>query len=244
MQNNILDNLPLFKCRASKAGDLMTASRNGKGMGETAKTYLKEWVIQQISGRQKEIPSKYLEKGKDVEHLVLERASRYFGCEFVKNDIQLENEFFTGEFDAKNEIIVIDAKAPYDEYTFPYFIKEVPKGYYNQLQIYMDLTGLKKAALFYGLENGTEEEIDKKSWKIAKSLGKDEPDIEDWEEAKRLLSFDHIPEFLRQKTFVFDRDDKLIDDMKEKVIESREVIKTELLPQLKRFEIDFLSKKI
>jgi hypothetical protein len=42
-----------FKVRASKAGILLTNGRDRKSMGETAKSYLKEWVISEFSGKQK-----------------------------------------------------------------------------------------------------------------------------------------------------------------------------------------------
>ena len=57
-----------FKCRASKKGLLLKNDRSGKAMGETAKSYIKEWYVSELTGKQKEIKSKYSKK--DMENLV------------------------------------------------------------------------------------------------------------------------------------------------------------------------------
>jgi hypothetical protein len=219
-----------FKLRASKAGDLMTNGR-GKdlGMGETAKNYLKEWVVEQLTGKKKQIQSKYLDKGIAVEDKSLDRASKHFDFELKKNDVQLSNDFFTGEFDSKTNDTVIDVKSSWDAFTFPYFMTEPPKGYYLQLQVYMALTGLKKASLVYCLENATMEEIERLSWVKAKKQGFEEPEIIHWEEAEQELTFDDLPDNMRIKVFNFEYDEQIIKQMEERVIEARNYINNELL---------------
>lgn len=239
--------LPIFKCRASAIGLIMTNGR-GKdaGMGETAKTYLKEWVISQITGNQKDIESKYLSHGVYAETFALDMASDYFGCKFKKNNERLFNDFFEGEFDSKSDIIVIDAKCPWDEFTMPYFEPEPPKGYYGQLQIYMDLTGLDKAALFYALVNHSDDDIERLSQKLARKeadkLGMDAddeiyPTIEHWNEAKKRLTFDNLPNWMRKVVYEFNRDDEFIEAAKQRVLECREVIKNEIVPQLNKLKL-------
>lgn len=222
-----------FKCRASKIGTLLTNDRSGKLMGETAKTYCKEWLISEITGKEKDIKSKYLSRGNAMEESAIERVSKYYGCELVKNEIHLENDYFTGTFDAKNFERVIDTKVPFDAFTFPFFVAEPDKDYYAQLQIYMNLTGLKKASLCYCLENGSHEQIEKLSWQIAKELDKDEPDIEDWEEAEKQLSYEHLPDNLRIKVFEFEYDEDFILKAKQRVSDARKYIETELLTKIK-----------
>jgi hypothetical protein len=222
-----------FKCRASKGGVLLTNDRSGKAMGETAKSYCKEWTISELTGKEKDIKSKYLSRGNDMEVFAINRASNHYKCEFQKNEINLENEYFTGTYDAKNIERVIDTKVPFDAFTFPFFVTEPDKDYYAQLQIYMDLTGLKKASLCYCLENGSEEQIERLSWQIAKELGKDEPDIDEWDLAEKELSYDHLPDNLRIKVFEFEYDECFIEKAKQRVLDAREYIKTELLTQIK-----------
>ena len=222
-----------FKCRASAIGKILTNDRSGKAMGETAKSYAKEWLIAEITGKEKDIKSKYLSRGNDMEQNAIDRVAKYYNCELEKNEINLENECFTGTYDAKTEIRVIDTKVPFDAFTFPFFVTVIDTDYYGQLQIYMELTGLKKASLCYCLENGSPEQIERLSWQIAKELDKDEPDIDDWEEAEKRLSYDHLPDEMRIKVFEFEYDEAYIAKAKQRVIETREYIKNELLTQIK-----------
>lgn len=214
-----------FKLRASKGGVLLQTGKMGAG----TKTYVQEWLISELTGKTKRIDSKYLRSGVEREAASLIRASKYFGVELKKNTTQLENDFFTGEFDAKTDDMVIDVKSSWDAFTFPLFETEPDKGYVRQLQIYMDLTGLEKASLVYCLENGTEEMIENLSWKIAKEEGADEPTIEHWDKAEAELNYDHLPEHMRIKVFSFERDEVLIGNMKQAVLDCRKYIETELL---------------
>lgn len=214
-----------FKLRASKGGVLLQTGKMGAG----TKTYVEEWVISELTGLRKRIDSKYLISGVEREPASLLRASKYFGVELTKNEIQLENDFFTGEFDAKTEDTVIDVKSSWSPFTFPLFDKEPDKGYVRQLQIYMALTGLKKASLVYCLENGTLEMIESLSWKIAKEQGSEEPSIEHWDLAEKELNYDNLKDSHRIKVFSFDRDDDLIKNMEQAVLDCRKYIETELL---------------
>lgn len=215
-----------FKLRASKGSVLLQTGKMGAG----TKTYVQEWLISELTGKTKRIDSKYLSSGVERELASLGRASKYFGIDLEKNTIQLGNDFFTGEFDAKTDDMVIDVKSSWDAFTFPLFETEPDKGYVRQLQIYMDLTGLKKASLVYCLENGTEEMIESLSWKIAKKDGADEPDITHWEQAEKELNYDHLPEHMRIKVFSFERDEELIENMQQSVLDCRRYIENELLP--------------
>lgn len=221
-----------FKIRASAAGKLLTNGRAKDSMGETAKTYIKEWVISQITGKEKDIKSKYLSRGKDMECAAIERVSKYYCTELEKNETFLENEYFCGTYDAKNFERVIDTKVPFDCFTFPYFISEVDPDYYAQLQVYMDLTGLKKASVCYCLENGSNEQIERLSWQIAKDKLMDEPEIEEWDEAEKQLSYDHISDDLRIRVYEFEYDAELIEKLKSRVIEARSYIENELVNKI------------
>ncbi len=218
-----------FKCRASQLGLLMKNDRSGKAMGETVKSYVKEWYISQLTGKQKEIKSKYLERGNSLEEKAIERAGKHYGVEVIKNELFLENEYFTGTFDVRTIDIVIDTKVPFDCFTFPFFETELDPNYYAQMQIYMELTGLKKASVCYCLENGSDEQIERLSWQIAKSLGKDEPDIEDWVTAENQLNYDHLPDELRIKVFEVEYNIDFIENAKKRVLEAREYLQTILI---------------
>jgi len=201
-------------------------------LSETAKSYCKEWLISEITGKKKDIRSKYLARGKAMEEKAIERISKHYGLVLVKNEEPLENEYFTGTYDTNTPEIVIDAKVPFDCFTFPYFETEPDKNYYGQIQIYQELKELKKGSLCYCLENGSEEQINKLSWDLARDLGKDEPDIEDWDIAVEMLSYDNLPDSLRKKVFEFGYDEAYIKKAEKMVLASRKYIETELIPML------------
>lgn len=201
-------------------------------LSETAKSYCKEWLISEITGKKKDIRSKYLSRGKAMEGTAIKRISKHYVVELVKNEEPLQNEYFTGTYDTNTPEIVIDAKVPFDCFTFPFFETEPDKNYYGQLQVYQELTNLRKGSLYYCLENGSDEQIQKLSWDIARDLGKDEPDIEDYDLAVEELSYDHLPESLRKKVFEFGYDEAYIRKAEKMVLASRKYIETELIPLL------------
>lgn len=198
-------------------------------LSESTKSYVKEWYISQLTGKQKQIKSKYLERGDALEEKAIERAGEHYGVEVIKNELFLENEYFTGTFDVRTIDRVIDTKVPFDCFTFPFFETELDPNYYAQMQIYMELTGLKKASVCYCLENGSNEQIERLSWQIAKDLGKDEPDIDDWEQAEKQLNYDHLPDELRIKVFEIEYNIDFIENAKKRVLEAREYLQTILI---------------
>jgi hypothetical protein len=200
--------IPVFKCRCSQIGSIMTNDRSGKGMGETAKTYVKDWLRLQTYGHEKEIKSKYLVKGRLLEDEAIRFYIHATGCDFLlKNEERFENDFFTGEPDVIDEI-VYDFKNSWDAYSFPLFEKTPDKGYFAQLQGYMALTGLKKAKLVHVLLD-TPEEI---------TYG--EP---------RDYSF--VSNKFRIKEFEIDYDPVFIEQAQERVLQCREYLK-EILSNL------------
>lgn len=201
-------------------------------LSETAKSYCKEWLISEITGKKKDIRTKYFSRGKVMEDSTIQRAGKHYGLELVKNETELENEYFTGTYDTNTPEIDIDTKVPFNAFTFPFFETDPDPLYYGQLQGYMNLTGRRKAVLFYGLENGSDEQIQKLSWDIARDLGKDEPDIEDYDLAVEELSYDHLPESLRKKVFEFGYDETYIKRAEKMVLASRKYIENELIPML------------
>jgi hypothetical protein len=126
----------LFKARASASGKLMTAPRaKSETLSETTKTYVYEWLKESIYG---------------IRKLDLSFA--------IKNEKFFEDDYFTGTPDLIVDGVVYDTKCSWDCFTFPLFDNDIPtKDYYYQLQVYMHLTGCKKACLVYVLLNTPEE---------------------------------------------------------------------------------------
>ena len=212
-----------FKLRASAGGNMLTA-KGAMSKAETPKTFIKEWYITQITGKRKVINSKYLRRGIESENLAIERVDK----DLVKNEQFFENDYFTGTPDIITDDTIIDVKCSWDAFTFPFFMKEPPMMYEAQLQIYMELTGKRKAKLCYCLENGTMEKINQLAWQKAKDEGLDEPSIENWDEADKDLNYDHLPEKLRIKSFDIEYNSEMVESLKESVEFAREYIETEL----------------
>jgi len=193
-----------FKCRASALGKLMTSPRSkSETLSQTTKSYLEEWVKEQIYGVKKQINSKYLQKGLALEDQAIEFYSVAMDKDFmIKNLDHFEDDFFTGTPDCMHEGIVYDFKTSWDCFTFPLFDQEPDMGYYYQLQVYMHLTGLRKAKLVYTLQ--------------------DTPDYLTHEEP---VSYAHVDNSYRVKEFEIDYDPIVIETAKAKVLECREYVK-------------------
>ena len=195
-----------FLARASSAGKLMTAPRNkSEALSETTKSYIKEWLIEQIYGCRKEIKSKYIDKGNKLEDTAIDKAIEWLDLDFVmKNEDSFEDDFFTGTPDIITNDEILDTKCSWDAYSFPLFDKELPnKDYFYQMQVYMHLTGKKKARVVYVLLN-TPEELT-------------------WEEKH---DYSNMDKKYRIKDFVVEYDAEIIATLQEKVKESRKYIET------------------
>lgn len=145
-----------FKIRASASGKLITEPRSkSETLSETTKTYVKEWLTEKIYGIRKEIKSKYLDKGNALEDTAIDKAIQWLDLPFaIKNEKFFEDEFFCGTPDLIVNDVVYDIKCSWDAFSFPLFESEIPtKDYEHQLQVYMHLTGCKKAVLTYVLLN-------------------------------------------------------------------------------------------
>lgn len=198
--------LPNFKIRASASGKLMTDSRTKREtLSETTKTYLKEWATERIYGVRKEIKSKYLTKGLSLEDEAIDTAINWLDLPFViKNEKYFEDDYFCGSPDLILNDTVYDIKCSWDCFTFPLFDYEIKnKDYYSQLQVYMALTGCKKAVLTYVLLN-TPEQLTYETKYDYSNIDKDK----------------------RIKTFEIEYDEKHIEKLKERVIESRNYLNT------------------
>lgn len=197
--------LPIFKCRASAGGLLMTNPRNKTEiLSETTKNYLHDWIKEIIYGQKKQIDSKYISKGIEYEDMAIDKAIEWLDLPFtVKNKKKFEDDFFTGEPDLLLDDTVVDIKNSWDCWTFPLFENEIPtKGYYYQLQIYMHLTGLKKAKLVYVLLNTPETKYTTE------------------------IDYSNVDTKYRIKCYDFEYDSEAIEQIKKRVIESRDYILT------------------
>jgi hypothetical protein len=132
------------KFRCHQIGALMTNQQGKKDtkaleeISETAKKELIKIYVREVYGRDKEITSKYIEKGLAVEEDSITLISRVNGIFLKKNDQRFENDFITGEPDVVNPLY--DTKSCWDIHTFyEHKSKELKKEYFWQMQGYADL---------------------------------------------------------------------------------------------------------
>ena len=194
-----------FKARASAAFKLLTNPKvKSESRSKTTQTYLQEWLIEQIYGIRKEIKSKYLDKGNALEDTAIDKAIEWLDLDFVmKNEESFEDEFFTGTPDIITNDEIIDIKCSFSPFTFPLLEDVIPtKDYEIQVQVYMHLTGKKKARVCYILLE-TPPEL---------NYG----EVED---------YSHFPIQHRIKTFSFEYDENIILQLQEKVLLCRDYLK-------------------
>lgn len=194
----------MFKIRASASGKLMTEPRSkNETLSETTKSYVYEWLKEQIYGVRKNIQNKYLSKGLKLEDTAIDKSIEWLDLPFtLKNEQYFEDDFFCGTPDLIVDGIVYDTKCSWDCFTFPLFDNDIPtKDYFYQLQVYMHLMGCKKAKLVYVLLNT--------------------PDELTYEEKH---NYDNLDKKYRIKTFDVDYDAEVIEKLQNKVLEVRKFI--------------------
>jgi hypothetical protein len=218
-----------FKVRCSALGKIMTSPRSkSEILSQTAKTYVEEQVLQAKYGIVKTFNSRYTDKGNLVEDESIKLASDVLDLGFIlKNDEHFSNDWVMGTPDVNTNDILLDVKSSWDATTFPFFATEIPtKDYYYQLQGYMWLTGKQKSLLVYCLVNTpldmVQDEIRRAHWNA--NLLEESLDLID--EVQKRHNFDHIPDNRRVKVFEVERDDEVIEQIKERVELCREYYET------------------
>lgn len=214
-----------MKIRSSAIGKLMSTPRNkSEVLSETAKTYIQDLFKENELGIAREFWSRYTDKGLIMEDEAIDFAGQVLGWEFVvKNEESFENEWITGTPDVLTKTLLADIKCSWDGNTFPLFDTELKnKDYFWQMQGYMWLTGLKQAELVYCLMDTphqiVEDEVRRAHWKA----GLIDEDIDLREAVQSQHTFSHLPNSLRIKRFIVEKNEDAIDNIKEKVELSRE----------------------
>lgn len=219
-----------FKIRCSRIAEIMTNGRNGSDLSETAKTYCKQWIISQLYNRNKEIDSKYLEKGTINESDAMTIIERLYSLPFIiKNDQYFDSIHMCGTPDIIYGNTVRDIKCSWDAFTFPYFDETPDKRYYWQLQGYMYLTGTTEAYLDYVLTNTPDHLVD--SIITRESFSYNGMTEERENEIRQYHYYDDLPDELRVKTFHIHKDETAFINIINRVEQCREYI-TSLLKHI------------
>jgi hypothetical protein len=219
-----------YKFRSHAGGRLMTDPRSKtEKLSETTKSYLLECYIDMVYGRKKEIHSKYITKGLEVEEDSLTLYSRVNKRPFNKNQERMENDFICGTPDIILADRVIDIKSSWSIHTF-FDAKSdgINKNYFWQLQCYMALTGKEKATLAYCLVDTPLMLIEDEKRKLAYRMGaitNESPDyLAACEEIEKNMTFQDIP--IKERVFEIEvtRDDEAIEKLYNRIELCREYL--------------------
>lgn len=204
-----------FKIRCSAISNIMGI----KGLGKTGETYLQTWYKEQVYGRKKSFTSKYTSKGILMEDEAIDFASLHLGLGLAfKNQTEFSNSFLTGTPDVIVGDTILDIKCSWDCFTFPLLETECPNDGYNyQLQGYMALTGAKHAKLVYCLMDAPEDMIVAEAKKECYKAGMDWLDVDIFDGVREQMTYSNLPPHLRLKVFEIERDEMVIDKIKERV---------------------------
>jgi hypothetical protein len=139
-------------------------------LSKTAQRHLLDVYISNKYNRSKDIQTKQMKKGIEVEQESIDLLSMYLKKPFVKNTERFSNKYITGLPDIIDDGI-IDIKSSYDLWTFLGNIPDkLDNLYYWQMQSYMWLTGKTKATIAYCLVNTPDNIIQQEKYYLLKKL--------------------------------------------------------------------------
>lgn len=221
--------------RASSVGHLMTepvakADKEAGLLSKSAQKHLIEVYIAEKYGRKKDVQTKQMKKGNEVEEEAINFLANYLGKSFSKNTIRFDNEYIAGTPDVielqESGAIIYDVKSSYDLWSF---LNNIPDKldniYYWQMQSYMFLTGADKAYIAYCLLSTPFEIVmqEQKSLLYKMNVVSEEsPEyIEKCEEIEFNSTFEDINPSERILLYSVDRNDDDIEKIKSKVLKAR-----------------------
>jgi hypothetical protein len=199
-------------------------------LSKTAKSHLIEIYIAEKYGRRKDVQTKQMRKGIEVEDDAIALLAQSLGKPLSKNSERFTNEFITGHPDVidltEAGLKVWDVKSSYDLFTFLGNIPDkLNSQYYWQLQSYMWLTGATESCIAYCLINtpfGIIEQEKKSLLYKMNVISEESPEYV--LEASKLelnMMFDDIDQKERLLLFPVQRNDEDIELIKEKVLKAR-----------------------
>lgn len=217
------------KFRASSWGNLLAESKTkGEPIGKTCASELIKIYIQEKYGRKKDLVTKQMDKGKQVEPESIALLSMIEGEFYFKNEEKLENEWFTGHPDIfkgdniQNAELVGDIKSSWELESFmPKLVEKPDPAYVAQLNCYYDLTGASGGFVAYCLVdcplNILEQEKRSLLFRMNVISELSPEYVLAAQELEHLLTFPDIEPEERVIKIPVPRDEELIQKMKDKV---------------------------
>lgn len=220
--------------RASSVGYLMVdpqskADKEAGILSKTAQRHLLDVYIAEKYGRKRDIQTKQMKKGIEVEDQSIELLNKYWGTSYSKNQDRYTNGFITGHPDILDSNKVVDIKSSYDIWTFLGNLPDkLDSLYYWQLMSYMWLTGATKGHIAYCLSNtpfGIVEQEKRYLLNRMDVISEESPEYV--KEANKLefnMTFDDIDVAERVLIFTVDRNEDDIVRIQNRVEKAREYL--------------------
>lgn len=201
--------------------------RDNPELSATCKSYLIECYVTEVYGREKEVYSKYMEKGLMVEEDSITMYS-LFKKEFLrKNEERLYNSFIEGCPDIRQTKHVIDLKSSWDIFTF--FNSKLGKinpDYDWQLTGYIWLDEAETGTLAYCLidtpETLIQKELNQLMWDMGAATNESPEFLEAKVKLEHNMRFGDIPREERVHEKHVRRDESKINQIPDRVKECRE----------------------
>jgi hypothetical protein len=230
--------------RASSVGYLMTepvtkADKEAGVLSKTAQKHLIEVYIAEKYGRKRDIQTKQMRKGNEVEEDAIKFLCNYKWLDenkYIKNTERYLNDFIAGTPDIvaidANGVDIYDVKSSYDLWTFTgNILDKVDNLYYWQMQSYMWLTGAKKAYVVFCLLDTPfgiiEQEKKSLLYRMTDAVTNESPEYV--KEALKLefnMTFEDVPVEERILFFPIDRSEDDILRIQVKVEKARSFLQT------------------
>lgn len=231
------------KIRSSSVGYLMTepvtkADKEAGLLSKTAQRHLLDVYVDQKYGRKKDIQTKQMRKGNEVEDEAISFLCDYVWGDkdkYVKNEQKYYNDFISGTPDViaidNNGSYIYDVKSSYDLWTFTgNIIDKIDNLYYWQMQSYMWLVGAKKAYVSFCLIDTPFNIIEQEKKSLLYKMNViSEESPEYVKEAMKLefnMTFNDIPTKERILIFPIERNEDDIIKIQYKVEKAREYLQT------------------
>jgi hypothetical protein len=198
-------------------------------LSQTAKTHLIEVYAREMWGVEKDLVTKAMEKGIQMEGEAIKLISEVDGYPYEKWPLRASNEHITGHPDVVHGDGLIDIKCSWDAFTFlPKLIKEVDDSYFYQVQGYMWLFDKKFARISYCLVDTPDHIIEGEKYKLLRAMDVVSEDSPEFKKAfakiKSNMIFSQIPPQLRVINHYVQRDESIIEQIPAKVEKAREFL--------------------
>ncbi|MCD7972472.1 MAG: hypothetical protein LUG18_07365 [Candidatus Azobacteroides sp.] len=228
-----IKDFPVFKIRCSAIGKIMSNPREkGRSLSRTAENYCDQWMKEQLYHRTYEFSAKYTEKGCRMGEKAADFIAGQLGYNgLIRNNKSFENDFMTGTPDLlpADSDLVIHTVSSWSWRTFPLFEMQIPsKDYEWQLQGYMELTGRREALLAYVLSDTPPSLIKQEAENYCCRNGYPDPDMPVYERFEKEMTYADVPDELKLKAFLFNKDKMKIGRICSRVMECRGYIEHKL----------------